>query len=79
MNIEKIIFFEILIILSKCQLVCTLQIFVDALSQKLVSISKPNFTSSFGSLRLRADSIFGKYRPKIKKRGVKFKIIIYSN
>ena len=31
------------------------QIFVDELAQKLVWISKPNFTCIFGALRLRAD------------------------
>ena len=39
---------------SVCLLVCTLPIFVDALAQKLVWISKPNFTRSFGPFKLRA-------------------------
>ena len=41
MNIEKIIFFEIITLLSKCLLVRTLPIFVDALAQNIVWISKP--------------------------------------
>ena len=60
---RKIIFFEILIVLSKCLLVHTFQIFVYALDQKLVWISKQNFISSFGALRLRADYLW--YRTHI--------------
>ena len=41
--------------MSVSQLVCKLPIFVDELAQKPVGISKPNFTRSFGLLRLRAD------------------------
>ena len=41
--------------MSVSLLVCTLPIFVDELAQKLVWISKPNFTRIFGPLRLRAD------------------------
>ena len=52
---RKIIFYDIIIVLSKCLLVCALPNFVDELAQKLVWISKPNFTCSFGSLRLRAE------------------------
>ena len=58
--------------MSVSLLVRTLPIFVDKLTQKLVWISKPNFTLSFGPLRLD----FGAYWPKIK--GLKFKIIIFS-
>ena len=36
-------------------LVSLLSIFMDKLAQKQMTISKPNFTRSFGSLRLRAD------------------------
>ena len=41
--------------MSVSLLVSTLPIFVEALAQKLERISKPNFTRSFGALRLRAD------------------------
>ena len=41
--------------ISVSLLVYTLPIFVDTLAQKLVWISKPNFTRSFALLRLRAD------------------------
>ena len=41
--------------MSVSLLVRTLSIFVDALAQKLVWISKPNFTPSYAALRLRVD------------------------
>ena len=72
-NIEKMIFFEIITGLSKCllvsQLVCTLPIVVDELAQKLVLISKPILTRSFGPLRLRADQILVHIDPKLRWGG----------
>ena len=41
--------------MSVSLLVCAIAIFVDDLAQKPVWISKPNFTHSFGALKLRAD------------------------
>ena len=46
-------------------LVSTYQIFENALVQKLVGLSKRNFTSSFGALRLR-DKILVEFEPEIK-------------
>ena len=40
------------------------------LSQKLVGISKQNFTYSFSVLRLRTDKILVKIEPKIKREGI---------
>ena len=45
-------------------LVCTLLIFVDKLAQKLLGLSKANFTRGFGPLRLRADLILVHIDPK---------------
>ena len=45
--------------------------FVDKLVHKLVRISKPNFTHSFGVLRLRADQMLVEIKPKIKGWGLK--------
>ena len=47
------------------------QIFVDKLAQKLVRISKPNLTCSFGALRLRAYKILVYIEPKLRGWGVK--------
>ena len=55
--------------MSVCLLVCTLPIFVDELVQKLVRISKPNFTRSFGPLRLRADFILVHIDPILRGEG----------
>ena len=62
-----------------CQNVCyyvnlcvsALPNFCDALTRKLVQISKQNFTSSFGALRLWADYILVEIGPKIKGGGFK--------
>ena len=55
--------------MSVSWLVCTLPIVVDKLAQKLVWISKPNFTPSFGPLRLRADMILVHIDPKLRGEG----------
>ena len=41
--------------------------FGDELAQKLVKIPKPNFTCSFGALRLRAEKILVHIDPKLTR------------